>query len=98
MNDFQIKLEGKWTTTSSDISGNSQDVPRNNVLSLENEDKYFVTEFKRVIDHEDVKDDVDYNRNEIGIEDPYLNMELGIRHDDEEGMHHARVKPRAVDQ
>ena len=57
-----------------------------------------MTKFKRVIDHEDVKDADDDNSNEIGIEKPYLNMELRIRHDDKEGMHHARVKRRAVDQ
>ena len=64
---------------------------------MEDEDEEFVTEFKRVINHEDVKDADDDNSNEIGIEDPYLNMELGIQHDNEEGMHHARVKRRTVD-
>ena len=34
---------------------------------------------------------------EYGIEDSYLDMELSIRRDDE-GLHHARVKQRAVDQ
>ena len=57
-----------------------------------------MTDFKLVIDHEDVKDADDDNSNEIGIEDPYFNILLGIRHDDEEGMHHDRVKRRAVDQ
>ena len=57
-----------------------------------------MTEFKREINHKDAKDADDDNRNEIKIEDPYLNMELGIRYDDEEGLHHARVKRRAVDQ
>ena len=34
---------------------------------------------------------------EYGVEDSYLDMELGIRRDDE-GLHHARVRQRAVDQ
>ena len=34
MNDFQIKLEEKWTTTSSDISGQSRDGTIKNALSL----------------------------------------------------------------
>ena len=56
-----------------------------------------MTKFKRVIGHKDVKN-ADYdNSNEIGIKDPYLNMELGIRHDNKEGMHHARVKRMVVD-
>ena len=65
MNNFQIKLEGKWTTTSSDILGQYRDGPRNNVLSLEYEDKEFVTKFKPVINHEDVKDADDDNINKI---------------------------------
>jgi hypothetical protein len=32
-----------------------------------------------------------------GVEDSYLDMEIGIRRDDE-GLHHARVKRRAVDE
>ena len=63
---------------------------------MEDEDKEFVTEFKRLIDHEDIKDADDDNINEIGIEDPYLNMKLGIRDDEKEGMHHARFKERAA--
>ena len=70
MNDLQIKLEGKWTTTLSDISGQSQDSSRENLLSLEDEDKEFVTEFKKVINHEDVKDAEDDSINKIGIGEP----------------------------
>ena len=39
MNDFQITLEGKWTITLSDLPVQSRDVPKKNVLSLEDEDK-----------------------------------------------------------
>ena len=70
MNDFQIKSGEKWTTTSSDILGQSRDGPRNNVLSLEDEYEDFVTKFKRVIDHKDIKDSDDDNKNKIGIKDP----------------------------
>ena len=41
-------------------------------------------------------DHPDDHPSEYGIEDAYLGMELGIRRD-EEGLHHARVKRRAVD-
>ena len=98
MNNFQIKLEEKWTTTLSDILGQSQDGPRKNVVYLEDEDEEFVTEFKRAIDNEDVKEADDDNSNDIGIKNTYLNMGLGIHHDDKEGMYQARVKQRAVDQ
>ena len=57
-----------------------------------------MTEFKQVLNHKDVKDADDDNSNNIVIEDPCLNMELVIQHDDKEGMHHARFKQRAVDQ
>ena len=38
----------------------------------------------------------DYNKDEIGIKDPYLNMEFVTRHDNEEGLHHPRIKRRDV--
>ena len=68
--------------TSSEISGQSRDGPRKNAVSLKYEDKEFVTKFKQVINHEDVKYPDEDNSNMIGIKDPYLNMELGIRHND----------------
>ena len=94
MNDFQITLEEKWTTMSSDLSGKSRDRPKKNVLSLEDEEEEFTNKFRRLISHGEMKDADDYSGKEIGIEYPYLNMELGIRHNDEEGLHHARVKRR----
>ena len=39
MNDFQITLEGKRRTTSSDLLGKYQYRPKKNVLSLEDEEK-----------------------------------------------------------
>ena len=42
-----------------------------------------MNELKRVISLEDMKDTDDYNKDKIGIEDPYLNMELRMRHEDE---------------
>ena len=74
MSDLLIKLEGKWTTTLSDILVQSRDGPKKNVLSLEDEDEEFVTKFKQVIDHKDVKYADDDNSNKIGIKDPYFNM------------------------
>ena len=43
-----------------------------------------------------MKDADDYSGKEIGIEDPYLNMELVIRHNNKEGLHHARLNHRAL--
>ena len=61
---------------------------------MEDEEEEFTNEFRRLISHGEMKDADNYSGKEIGIEDPYLNMELGIRHNDEEGLHHARVKRR----
>ena len=55
MNDLQITLEGKCTTTSSDLLGQPQDRPTENVLSLDDEDKEITNEFRRVISHEEMK-------------------------------------------
>ena len=96
MNEFQVKLEGRWTTMPSYISGKTRDGPMRNVLILEDEDEEFTNELKKAISHEDMKYANDYNKDEIGIEDPYLNMELGMRHKNEEGLHHARVKHREI--
>ena len=45
----------------------------------------------------DLKIDFRRQPSAYGAEDSYLDMELGIRRDDE-GLHHTRVKRRAVDQ
>ena len=49
MKDFEDNLEGKWSVKSADQSANLEQVPSDYVVSLENEDKEFVDEFKRVI-------------------------------------------------
>ena len=69
------------------------------LLSLENEDEEFLDEFNPVIKDSDLAEaeDEQVKSREYGVEDSYLDMELGIRRDDEV-LHHARVKRRAVDQ
>ena len=76
MNDFQIISEGKQTTTSLDLPGQSRDGPNNNKIYLEDEDEEFTNKLRQVISHEDMKDADNYSGKEIGIEDPYLNMDL----------------------
>ena len=67
--------------------------------SLENEDEEFLDEFNRVIKYSDLAEaeDEQVKSSKYGVEDSYLDMELGIRRDDER-IHHARFKRRAVDQ
>ena len=76
-----------------------QDVSASMLLSLENEDDKFLDEFNQVIKDSDLaeaEDDRD-THSEYGVEDSYLGMALGIRRDDE-GLHHAKVKRRVVDE
>ena len=100
MNDFQQGLEGKWQVESAKISDRAiQDVPASMLLSLENKDDKFLDEFNWAIKYSDpaeAGDDQD-KPSEYGVEDSYLDMELGIRRNDE-GLHHARIKQRVFDQ
>ena len=76
-----------------------QDVTAPMLLSLENEGDEFLDEFNQVIKDPGLAEAED-DRNtpsEYGVEDSYLDMELDIRRDNE-GLHHARVKRRAVDE
>ena len=75
MNHFQDNLEQKWTTSSLDLSATLHDKPKEKMLSLENEDEEFISKHKRVTSSNDVADMEDHTNEEIGIKDPYLNME-----------------------
>ena len=98
MNEFQKALEGKWQAESANILGKlTKDIPASLILSLENEDEEFLEEFNRVIKDADLAEGDDDQPSEYGVEDTYLGMEMGIRRD-EEGLHHARVKRRAMDE
>ena len=94
MNNIQQGLEGKWQVESANVSDRAiQDVPASMLLSLENEDEELLDEFNRVIKYSDLAEAEDerVKSSKYGVEDSYLDMELGIRRDDE-GLHHARVK------
>ena len=67
---------------------------RPTLLLLENEDDEFLDEFNRVIKDSNL---ANQRPNEYGVEDLYLEKELGIGRNDER-LHHARVKRRAVDE
>ena len=68
------------------------------LLLLENEDNESLDELNRVIKNQSLAEADDRNApSEYGTKDSYLVKELGIRRDDER-LHHARVKQRAVDE
>ena len=98
MDKYDESLESRWTAKSADISIMLKDTDKKRVLSLRDEDQEFLDEYQRIIDNETLKHADDYEDVEIGHDDPYLNMELGIRLTDEEALQHARVKRRAVDE
>ena len=91
---FDEGLKEKWGVKSSDLSEKIKNVPKDKLLSLEDENEEFIEEYGRVISDKDL-DDAD---DEYGVEDPYLNMELGIRRGEEGEREFAVVKKRAVDQ
>ena len=100
MNDFQKGLEGKWQVQSANVPGKAiQGIPASKVLSLENEDEEFLDEFNQVIKDLDLAEADNDWPSEYGVEDSYLDMELGtITRRDDEGLHHVRVKRMAIDQ
>ena len=98
MDKYDEALESRWTAKSADISITVKDTDKKRVLSLRDEDQEFLDEYQRIIDNETLKHADEYEDVEIGHDDPYLNMELGIRLTDEEALQHARVKRRAVDE
>jgi hypothetical protein len=93
MNDFQKQVEGKWAADGTELTF-KDDKPQEFILSLENEDEEFIEEYKRVITDKDLKDAEDVTSKELGIPDPYLDMELGLNRGDE--LQHATVKRRAM--
>ena len=96
MKDFEIGVKRRWDAKTADIHEDVHEHPREFVLSLEDEDEEFINEYKRVIDNKDIKDAEAIGVIEIGEKDPYLHMELGLQRE-EEGIQHARVKRRALD-
>ena len=72
------------------------DVDGSTLLSLEDEDEEFLSEFRMVIDNKNVADAEDVSTDELGIEDPYLGMQLGFNRE-EEGYRLGRVKQRVID-
>ena len=83
---YEAQLQKRWDVPSADVSSQLYDaeVKQEYILSLEDEEKEFIKEFKRVIDNKDIKDveDIRPDIKEIGEEDPYLNMELGLNRSD----------------
>ena len=97
---FQNRLTDRWANPQQIAPATLPDGGNNNdVLSLENEDDEFIAEFNRVIQDKDLKEveDITPDDPEFGTHDPYLNMELALRPNEEEAAHYARVKRRSVD-
>jgi hypothetical protein len=74
-----------------------KDLPSEKILDLDNVDPEFLEEFNRVIDDDTIKHANEIDDMEIGREDPYLNMELGLPRGEDEELRHAHTKRRAVD-
>ena len=96
MSDFETSLNQRWNAQSADLPHSMEVQSKDTLLSLEDEDAEFIEEYRRVIQNKDIGEAEQIDIAEIGETDAYLDMELGIQRE-EEGIHHARVKRRALD-
>ena len=96
---YNDKINDKMeNVVAADLALNVKDVHKDNLISLEDEDEDFFSEFNRVIDDSEVKDVEDIKPEDFGEVDQYLDMELGFRRGDDAEIHFAKVKRRAVDE
>ena len=100
MNDFQQSVKRKWEAEHAElpVRALNQREGAQHILDLEREDDEFQEEFNRVISSDDLIDVEDQEPSEFGEHDAYLNMEIGLPRGDDDGIVHARVKRRAVDE
>jgi hypothetical protein len=95
---FEKNLESKFQATSSDVMASTKDVPGNKLLDLKREDRGFIEEFTRVIDNESIKHATkDVDDMEVGVINPYVNMELGLPRGADDELLRAYVKCRVID-
>ena len=88
MSTFDGGLDDKFNAISSQIT-HPLDSSNMNIPSLEHEDEDFIAEYKRVIDNESIPhEDVD----DIGINQDYLGMELGLPRGPDDELQYATVK------
>eukprot|EP00978_Attheya_sp_CCMP212_P008877 scaffold20848_cov68-Attheya_sp.AAC.1 len=93
---FDDNLEAKWNAFSADISNSLNSVHPSKVVEIEDEDKDFIEEYKRVINDTTLPevDDID---KQLRQSDPYLMMELGIPRGNDDKLEFTKVTKRAKD-
>ena len=95
MNEFttklNIRLDAKNTTTP------HPDVPAWNRLTLHGIDNDFTDDFQKVINNESIPEADTSESNIADTFDAYVNMEIGLPRGDDDSLHHAVVKRRAID-
>ena len=99
MTTYEQKLQNKFNAPSADVSQQITNVPKTNVIDLEDEDDEFIAEYSRVIDDPNLQhvDTEPTNSSQTGEPDPYINMEIGLPRMGTDGLQSARVKRRALD-
>lgn len=98
MDNCTNNLEARWNAQGAAINID-ENIPRENIVDLENEDEEFYTEYTRVIDDETLPHADDATpEHENGNFDGYVNMEIGIRRGNDAEMQRARVRRRLSDE
>ena len=92
----------KFNANSAEIIGPQlkklSDVDSETIMDLESEDKDLLIGFGQVINATSIRYIEDSVTDlETGVDDPYLNMDLGISRGKEEDLQRARLKLRALD-
>lgn len=99
MNKFNMKIEsrlGDQVKAAEIPASQIVDVPRSAMLDMEQEDDEFFDQFNKAISDPTLKEADEYNQ-EYGVEDPYIGMNLGLPHGPDDGLQHAKVKKRVID-
>ena len=90
---FNNKVNQSWNVKSANIT-NLDHVPKDKLLSLEDEDEEFLKGFRKVISDPDLPEADE----EYGAVDPYIGMELGMPVGGDGERIYGQVKRRAVDE
>jgi len=98
MEAFTESANRRLETTSGDLPTSQNEIPSHTLIGLQHEDEDFIEEYNRVIDSKDllnIEDNV--NDLNLGGQDNYIGMEIGLPRGEDGALEHAIVKRRKID-
>ena len=97
MSQYDININERLKVNDSDLTSKIVDIDQWNRLSVIDIDEAFIDEFNKVISDTTLPD-VDHSIHNIdNVNDPYLQMEIGLSRGDDGALQHATVKRRKLD-